>query len=62
MDWIQKAINSKEYKAYKYLVHIGAYNEEIARKATLAINKALMLSNAVDGKFKPIRVNYVREE
>lgn len=59
---IKEAVNSKIYKQFKENIHSGINDKEIARKASIILNQALKDMQALDGNYKPIRVNYLNME
>lgn len=57
---IKEAVNSKIYKEFKYLYQHQIYNEDVYRKATFIMNRALQEAHAFSTHYLPLRVNYVR--
>lgn len=57
---IKEAVNSSIYKEFKYLYQHQIYNEDVYKKATFILNRALQEAHAFGTTYLPLRVNYAR--
>lgn len=57
---VERAVNTPEYRTFRYLYNKGIYDERIYSIAEDLINHALCSNHVLDDGYIPLRVHYTR--
>lgn len=57
---VERAVNTPEYRTFRYLWNKGIYDERIYSIAEDLINHALCSNHVLDDGYIPLRVNYTK--